>query len=293
MERLTESQVSSALFDQPRFDGGPAKIFICSTPRSGSYLLSRFMIHAGLGVPHEYFNPILMREIGARLGLGSMVGELQWRPRHPFDAFPPRKWARQAEIRFLDAYARELMPIRCHRGIFAAKIHFDHYLKVLDNEVGHALLDGSLFIHLYRENLLNQAVSTRFSDLTGRWGVDDTVTTVPDPNPDFFSRPALDALINGLAEDDKGWRIFFAQNGIKPLSISYENLCQDVPSVTWEIGRRIGLDPDELRTDYREGGPPPETDQSLPPKKQVAEHYVEGGRTVRGVTAVQAAAKSA
>ena len=282
MQRLTESQVSSALLDQPRFDGRPAKTFICSTPRSGSYLLCRFMIHAGLGVPHEYFNPILMREIGARLGLGDTLRDLQWRPRHPFDAFPPRKWARQAEMRFLDGYVRELLPIRCQRGIFAAKIHFDHFLKVLDNDIGHALLDGGLFIHLYRENLLSQAVSTRVSNLTGRWSVDETLTTAPDPNPDFFNRPAIDGLIDGLAEDDKGWRVFFAQNCIDAMSISYENLCRDAPGVIREIGRRMGLEPDALRTDYREDGPPAETDPSVPSKKKVAAHYVERGRTVRG-----------
>lgn len=291
MQRLTESQVSSALLDQPRFDGMPKKIFICSTPRSGSYLLCRFMIHAGLGVPHEYFNPILMREIGARLGLRGLLRDLKWRSRHPLDAFPPRKWTRQAEMRFIDAYIRQLVPIRCQRGIFAAKVHFDQFLKVLDNDVGHALLDGGLFIHLYRESLLSQAVSTRFSDLTGRWGVDDTATTRPNPNPDFFNHSAIDGLISGLAEADKGWRIFFAQNGIDAMSISYEALCRDVPAAIWEIGRRIGLEPNELRTDYSEDGPPPVTDQSLPAKREVAQHYVERRRTVRGASIEPAATK--
>ena len=67
--RYTEAQVTSELLDQPEFTGEPAKIFICSTPRSGSYMLCRYMINAGLGVPHEYFNPVIMREIAPRLGL--------------------------------------------------------------------------------------------------------------------------------------------------------------------------------------------------------------------------------
>ena len=77
--RYSEHQVSSELLDQPAFAGAPRKLFICSTPRSGSYLLCRYMINAGLGVPHEYFNPIIMRQIAPRFGLGDDVAPLKWR----------------------------------------------------------------------------------------------------------------------------------------------------------------------------------------------------------------------
>ena len=56
----TEKQMTSEMLDQPIFKDEPIKILICSTPRSGSYMLCRYMINAGLGVPHEYFNPIIM-----------------------------------------------------------------------------------------------------------------------------------------------------------------------------------------------------------------------------------------
>ena len=65
---LTKSQVNSGDFDQPPC---PVKIklIICSTPRSGSYLLCRAMIRHGIGVPHEYFNGINAGFISSRLGI--------------------------------------------------------------------------------------------------------------------------------------------------------------------------------------------------------------------------------
>ena len=47
--RYTETQMTSELLDQPRFTGEPTRIFICSTPRSGSYMLCRYMIDANSG----------------------------------------------------------------------------------------------------------------------------------------------------------------------------------------------------------------------------------------------------
>ncbi len=186
--RYSEHQVSSELLDQPDFAGAPKKLFICSTPRSGSYLLCRYMINAGLGVPHEYFNPIIMRQIAPRFGLERDVAPLKWRPRNRMDRLPFPPPARVAEMAFLEKYLAALIPRRCQNGIFAAKIHFGQFLKVLDNPVGRKLLDGGVFIHLYREDLLKQAVSTHFANLTGRWGIDDTVTTAPAASPGFLRR---------------------------------------------------------------------------------------------------------
>src|SRR5437868_7094072 len=169
--RYTEAQITSELLDQPQFSGEPRKIFICSTPRSGSYMLCRYMINAGLGVPHEYFNPVIMRDIAPRLGLQKEVGQLKWRARSLRDRLPFGKFERVAEMQFLSKYLKGLISRRCQRGIFAAKIHFDQYTKVLDNSIGRELLHNGFFIHLFREDLLKQAVSRNFAYITGRWGV--------------------------------------------------------------------------------------------------------------------------
>src|SRR5215472_9959560 len=206
--RYTEVQLTSELLDQPEFTGTPVKIFICSTPRSGSYMLCRYMINAGLGVPHEYFNPIIMRQIAPRLGLGGSVAGLRWRHRGLRDRLPGRLPDRIAEEAFLAKYVAALVPRRCQRGIFAAKMHFDQYFKVLDNSVGRSLLDGGIFIHLFREDLLRQTISRNFSYITGRWGDDDAVTTVPMPPGDLIKVSGIEREMATLAEEDREWRIF-------------------------------------------------------------------------------------
>src|SRR6201996_8890042 len=103
--RYTEAQITSELLDQPEFFGEPAKVFICSTPRSGSYLLCRYMINAGLGVPHEYFNPIIIQQqIAPRLGLGDRANMLKWWPRGRRDRLMLRRKERAAEAEFLKTY---------------------------------------------------------------------------------------------------------------------------------------------------------------------------------------------
>lgn len=287
--RYTEQQLNSELLDQPAFAGEPRKIFLCSTPRSGSYMLCRYMINAGLGVPHEYFNPINMRRIAPRLGLGNRVAGLKWRHRSPWDHVPLSRAARgrAAEVDFLSNYIPAVVPRRCQGGIFAAKIHFDHFLKVLDNPVGFRLLDGGLFIHLYREDLLAQAVSTHFANLTGRWDIDDALATVPAVQPDFFDAATIDRVLDGLAEQDQGWRLFLARNGLSPISVSYERLCEDPYGVVTAIARRLGIDPATLRRGYSEAGAPSEDDPALPSKREVARRYLATARRLQGPAPAQ------
>jgi len=274
MTRYTELQISSELLDQPEFLGKPKKLFICSTPRSGSYFLCRFMINAGVGVPHEYFNPIVIRQIAPRLGLAESVNGLEWRPYGRKDRLMLRRAERAAESGFLREYLQTLIPTRCQGGVFAAKIHFRDFRRVLDNPIGHELFDGALFVHLYREDMLKQAVSEHFAQLTGRWGIDDTVTTAPATRPDFFDREAIDNALNDLSEQDRGWRLFLARQGVAPMSISYEKLCEDPFGFVVAIARRLGVDPGTLRQGYSETASSSDSDPTLPSKSEVAQSYL-------------------
>jgi LPS sulfotransferase NodH len=281
--RYTEAQVTSELLDQPEFNGEPSKIFICSTPRSGSYMLCRYMINAGLGVPHEYFNPVIMREIAPRLGLAQDIAGLKWRNRGLRDRLPFGKPDRTAEINFLTKYYAVLVRKRCQRGIFAAKIHFEDFVTVLDNPVGLKLLDGGLFIHIFREDLLKQAISRNFAFATGRWGIDDTVTTAPLPATDLLSVAGVDRELKSMADEDRGWRVFLNRNGLSPMTISYEGLCEDPPRFVATIARRLGVDPDTLRLDYSElASPPRDDDPGLPSKSEVTSRYLAAVRQLRG-----------
>ncbi|HUC09242.1 MAG TPA: Stf0 family sulfotransferase [Stellaceae bacterium] len=275
--------MTSEMLDQPEFLGEPAKIFICSTPRSGSYMLCRYMINAGLGVPHEYFNPLYMRQIAPRLGLAQSVEGLKWRPRNLRDRLPFRTGDRVAETDFLSKYLSGLIPRRCQRGIFAAKIHFDQYIKVLDNPVGRKLFDGGVFIYLFREDLLRQAVSRNIAYLTGRWGLDDTASTPPSPQSDLLDIGGIDRELETLADEDRGWRVFLAKNGLSPLTVSYEQLCNDARGFIAVIARRLGIDPDSLQQGYSEPiTSSAENDPALPSRSELIDRYLAAVRQVRG-----------
>jgi len=250
-------------------------------------MLCRYMINAGLGVPHEYFNPINMRRIAPRLGLGESAARLDWRARSPWDRIPLTRAAqgRAAEVDFLSNYIPAIVPRRCQGGIFAAKIHFGDFLKVLDNPVGFRLLDGGLFIHLYREDMLAQAVSIHFANLTGRWDIDETVVTAPAAKPDFFDVAAIDRTLGELAEQGRGWRLFLARNGLSPLSVSYERLCEDPYGIVMAIARRLGIDPATVRRDYSEAGASSEDDPALPRKREVVRRYLAVIRQLQGPAA--------
>jgi LPS sulfotransferase NodH len=288
--RYSEAELTSEALDQPEFTGMATKIFICSTPRSGSYMLCRYMINAGLGVPHEYFNPILMRQIAPRLGLGESVAQLKWRAKGLRDRLPFQLPDRVAEVNFLDQYIERLVRCRCQRGIFSAKIHFDQYFTVLDNPVGHRLLDGGVFIHLFREDLLRQAVSRNFSYLTGRWGDDDVVTTAPSTEMGLLEPRRVDQELRTLADEDSEWRLLMARNGLAPLSISYEQLCRDPAGFVRAIAVRVGVDPATLRQGYSEPiVPSQEGDPGLPTKGEVIRQYLDATRVLHGLPTEQKA----
>jgi trehalose 2-sulfotransferase len=279
--RYTEAQMTSAELDQPEFNGEPAKIFICSTPRSGSYMLCRYMINAGLGVPHEYFNPVIMREMAPRLGLGD-AGGLKWRRFSLRDRLPFGKVDRAAEVIFLRKYVAALIARRCQLGIFAAKIHFDQYHRVLDNPVGHKLLDGGLFIYLFREDLLKQAVSRNFAYVTGRWGIDERITTAPMAPDGLLNARGIDRELETLADEDRGWRVLLARNGLSPVSISYEQFTKDPAGFVAAIAHRLGVDPAILRQGYDEPiAPASEGDPALPSRAEVTRRYLAAMRQIR------------
>ena len=289
--RYSEAQLTSELLDQPVYTGEPKKVFICSTPRSGSYMLCRYMVNAGIGVPHEYFNPLFMKQLAARFGLGKRAEPLKWRAPNRWDRLPFQTRDRIAEENFLREYMGALIPRRCQNGIFAAKIHFDQYITVLDNTTGRRFLDGGFFIYLFREDLLRQAISRNFAYLTGRWGDDDTASTAPSSRSDLLTPAGIDRELETLADEDRGWRVFLAKNGLDPMCISYEQLCLDPAGFVAAIARRAGVDPATLRVGYNEPiTPSGKDDPRFPTKAEVLRRYLASFRQVRATRRPELAA---
>jgi LPS sulfotransferase NodH len=230
----TERDVNGAAFDQTTCQVD-AKVLICSTGRTGSYLLCRAMIHHGIGIPHEYFNPVNAGIIGARYGLGAITS-------HNLETDGPAR----------RAYITALLERRTKNGIFAAKIHRGQFRQYFESAKHPDLFQGANFVYNYREDLIAQAVSFHTSLLTGRWGVDDDITTPPALSPQFFDNHLIANVLVELAIQDSEWRLFFAKNAIRPLFLSYEAIKDDLGAALQKIISSFSLQLPPQHFDYVE-----------------------------------------
>lgn len=215
---LSETALDSAVFDQPEPAASPIRYVILSQRRSGSYMLCRALIRAGLGVPHEYFLKDHMQTLAARWGV----------------APGPRRGPAS------DAYLEALLQRRSRGGYFGAKVQYWQYERMLASPAGERLLEGARFIYLHREDLLRQAISFRHAEITGRWGSDGQVTTRRLERADPLDVAAIDRKLNLLIHDEVGWRSFIARRGLDPLRISYEELCAAFSGVMARIATHLG-----------------------------------------------------
>jgi LPS sulfotransferase NodH len=264
MMRYTEMQLNEPTLDQPFPDSYPTKVVIATSPRSGSFMLCRLMINAGLGVPHEYFNPLHFRIMGKRLGVDDLDGP-------DLAQIPP-----SAYNVFLD----KLMARRSLNGVFAAKLQYWEYACFLSNVAGARLFSDAHVIYLHREDVLRQAISLHFARMTGRWGFDDAVTTAPHPTPDLLDFEAIDRALGDVLAEDYHWRQLFARNGIKPLTISYEKLSSEPESFLKSLADRIGFDSDKLRLDYRETEEYGTSGKDCVSKSEVRQRYIKSRRVL-------------
>jgi LPS sulfotransferase NodH/glycosyltransferase involved in cell wall biosynthesis len=262
--RLTEAQLTEARFDHPAGETH-TKVFICATPRSGSWLLCRALLHYGVGVPHEYYNPRHFGVLGPRYGVPALRDATRLRT----DAGVRR------------AFHAALLKRRSPGGVFAAKIHWGEYAAYLDNAEGDALFQGGLFIQLTREDVLAQAISMHIASETGIWGSDATVATPPAKVPSFFNTAAIGEHMRVLAESDLAWRLFFARNGITPLRFSYEQLRDALPDVVGTIVERFGLKVPADLPAYVEDGPDDYRDASVPPRSEIRAAFYRAYRRVK------------
>jgi len=260
---ISELAVNAETFDQP---AGQArnKVLICTTGRSGSFLLCRAMIHNGIGVPHEYFHDLHSRVIGPRLGV---------------DALRDSRLL-ETDSAARGAYIATLLKRRTVNGIFAAKIHWGQRERYLNNPEGLDLFQNAQFIYLYREDLLAQAVSYHVAMLTGRWGLDGAVTSSPAPNPQFFDNALIARGMETLAADSIAWRLFFARNAIAPLIISYEQMKDDLPSTLRNIVETFGLIVPSTDLNYVEQEPIEFRDPGTPSKLEIKKRFLQANQKI-------------
>jgi trehalose 2-sulfotransferase len=226
----------------------PAPYFVCATPRSGSTLFCEALRATGVaGRPAEYFEAL-------------RGTDLPRQPQEYFDVLDPDLEALlprfdqepTPQLEGAASYLDYLLWVRqaatTDNGVFAAKLMWGYlgefatrlretgrYRGAGDLDVIADAFPGARYVRVVRLAKVEQAVSlwTAIQTQTWRHGV-ASAQTVADP---VYHRGAIDRLVRYLTEHEDRWSTLFAQAGIEPFTVIYEDLVR-----TWDDTLRRTLE---------------------------------------------------
>jgi LPS sulfotransferase NodH len=193
---------------------------VCATPRSGSTLLCETLIQTGVaGVPREYFEALpgtgLPRQPREYLsGLEDPEVDRLLPPLRRAAALPP----------FAERLAAALREGTTANGVFGAKVMWGYVAPLLEATRGapERVLPDLRYVLVVREDKLRQAMSLWRALQTQVWNSEDAELLSAEPRPPVYSRTAIDALHELLADHEAAWRRWFAVRGVRPLELVYE-----------------------------------------------------------------------
>jgi LPS sulfotransferase NodH len=211
----------------------PASYLLCGTPRTGSTLLCSLMTSTGvLGRPESYFresDEILWAERFGLIHDGSRVLD--------FGAF--MRAVRTAGT--------------TDNGVFGARVmwgsleHIVEGLETRSDRSDLAVLEralGSLrFLHLRREDVIGQAVSWYRAEQTGFWQEGDTQAEPPTRDVD-----GMLGFVSTIGEHNAAWQSWFDRHGIRPHSVTYEQLVRESRSTIEAVAAFVGV---QVPADWR------------------------------------------
>jgi LPS sulfotransferase NodH len=213
-------------FDLPSAEPADRTLIICSAPRTGSYELCRYLIAAGIGVPHEYFHGNYAQLLAQR-----------W-------AFTEHPLVEAQLSRYIAALRRR----RAQNGVFATKLQFGQFDRFLRNRHGAALFDGATVVHLFRPDVATQYASARAALESGTWDFSQRQTSPPvehkRANFNEFLKQALDEL-NWIVGEDAGFRGLFVLLNIRPIFVTTDELFREPRAVVGRIAAVMQLSIDE------------------------------------------------
>ena len=206
---------------------------VCATERSGSTLLCELLGATGIaGRPDEYFECL------------SATG----RARQPREYFPadadPEMLALLAplqaplpavpwEARLADARRRGTTP----NGVFGAKMMWAYLPDFLAHGDPEQQLGPLRWLHVERRETLAQAISLWRAVQTAQWRAEDRDSEV-EP---VFHAGAIAHLKRRQEAHAAAWRTWFAERGIEPMEIVYEEFAQEPETTICRVLEHIGV----------------------------------------------------
>jgi LPS sulfotransferase NodH len=206
---------------------------VCATERSGSTLLCELLAGTGVaGRPEEYFECL------------SATG----RARQPREYFPE-----DADPDILDLLPPLLAPLpavvweerlagaREHgttpNGVFGAKMMWAYLPDFLEHGEPEAQLGPLRWVHVERRDTVAQAISLWRAVQTAQWRAENRDAEV-EP---VFHAGAIAHLKRRQEEHAAAWRAWFAERGIEPLEIVYEDFAEEPRATICSVLDHIGV----------------------------------------------------
>jgi LPS sulfotransferase NodH len=223
--------------------GASASCVICTTPRSGSWLLADQLLRTGIaGRPEEYFRPDWYERFAS-------TGEVRYRHMKSHRRFvsAPAKDTRS----FPEFMRRVREAAATENGVVAVKIHWQQLERVLpslrahsgagrrpDAEVLESWFPNARYVLLRRADKLRQAISYHRALRSGVWwSTGDRKSRLSEHDLGDIER-----LRRELVGQEEQWRRFFRESGRTPLEIVYEDLARRPRATTRSVLRFLGLD---------------------------------------------------
>jgi LPS sulfotransferase NodH len=216
---------------------------VCATQRSGSTLLCEALKATGVaGRPEEFFE--------ARPGSGVPPEPLDYLegiddpyvtgllagapppPAPPYSALGDLDWSAHL--------ARSVRDGTTPNGVFGAKVMWNQLADIaaLSGQDADPLstVAPTHWVWVRRRDVLRQAVSLWRALQTQTW----REAGAPQPTA-VYSRAAIAHLAALLADQDAAWGAFFADRGLRPLELVYEDYAGDVHVAVARVLGHLGL----------------------------------------------------
>ncbi|MCA0872656.1 Stf0 sulfotransferase family protein [Seohaeicola saemankumensis] len=213
---------------------------ICTAPRSGSTLLCSLLRATGVaGHPGSHFHEPSVAD---------------WAEDHGVNPAPDE--TRRELLAQVFRAAQDTG--RGGTGVFGLRLQrdsFDFFARQLailhpdppdDAARMQAAFGPLLFIHLTRPDKLAQAVSYVMATQTGLWhrAPDGReLERLSPPRAPAYDAPAIRERLDEMTAHDAAWRRWFANQGIAPLSVTYDDLTADPVATLRRLLAALGLDP--------------------------------------------------
>jgi LPS sulfotransferase NodH len=220
---------------------------VCATPRSGSTLLCEMLVSSGVaGRPAEHIETLRL------LGRPSEPREYfaGVKDRDMLELLPASAPPQPHHVPIEERLAAVLRHATTPNGVFGTKVMWGYFgdlqerlaelpeLAALDDADRLTRVFGDVrYIHVSRHDHVAQAVSMWRALQTRAWRAENDDAVEP-----VYSFTGIDHLVRTLDAHDDAWGAWFADHGIEPLRLAYDELAADPPGQLHRTLAFLGVD---------------------------------------------------